>query len=272
MDFLTGFIANVISTTIVNPVDVIKTNYQIDNMKSKKRWTGNTRTTVPSIVRNIYRLDRLKGFYRGLLPNLSTYPVFWSVFFGLKGTELNNYKFVNFENNNELNKYTNKSISTLISASIASTLSNPIFVVKTKLQASEQATSTSPIKTLTQQLYKEEGMRAYFRGLNATLLNNSKLCVQFPLIDYLKEEYDMYPFTASLIARTSMTALFYPLDNIRTNQRNFAGLSMSDVIKQIYRHYGPLGFYRGVLLYSMTSTPNFVLMVTIKDILESYLK
>ena len=84
--------------------------------------------------------------------------------------------------------------------------------------------------------------------------------------------HDMNPFTSSLLARTSMTALFYPLDNIRTNQRNFAGLSMSDVIKQIYRHYGPLGFYRGVLLYSMTSTPNFVLMVTIKDILESYLK
>jgi hypothetical protein len=270
MDFFIGFVANAISTTIVNPVDVIKTNYQINNMKSRKEWTGNTRTSVSSIVRNIYRLDSLKGFYRGLLPNLSTYPVFWSVFFGLKGTKLDNYKFINFEDNDELNKYTNKSISTLISASIASTLANPIFVVKTKLQASEQA-STS-ITTITHRLYKEEGMRAYFRGLNATLLNNSKLCVQFPMIDYLKEKYDMNPFTSSLIARTSMTALFYPLDNIRTNQRNFAGLSMSDVAKQMYRHYGPLGFYRGVLLYSMTSTPNFVLMVTIKEMLESYLK
>ena len=258
MDFFIGFTANVISTTIVNPVDVIKTNYQIDNMKSKKRWTGHTRTSVSSIIRNIYRLDGLKGFYRGLLPNLSTYPVFWSVFFGLKGTELNNYKFINLENNDELNKYTNKSISTLISASIASTLANPIFVVKTKLQASEQTSSSSSIKITTQQLYREEGMRAYFRGLNATLLNNSKLCVQFPMIDYLKEKHDMNPFTSSLLARTSMTALFYPLDNIRTNQRNFVGLSMSDVAKQIYRHYGLLGFYRGVLLYSMTSTPNFV--------------
>ena len=69
-----------------------------------------------------------------------------------------------------------------------------------------------------------------------------------------------------------MTALFYPLDNIRTNQRNFIGLSISYVAKQIYNRYGMLGFYRGVLLYSMTSTPNFVLMVTIKEIIELYIK
>lgn len=269
MDFLIGFSANVLSTTIVNPVDVIKTKYQVNNLRGKNH-------SVPKIITSIYTKNGLAGFYRGLLPNISTYPVFWSVFFGLKGTQLNNYKFVHFGTYNstnnkpiydKINKYANKSISTLLSASISSALANPIFVIKIKLQTNPLISITD----VTKQLYKEEGIRAYFRGLTATLLNNSKLCVQFPMIDYFKDVYDMNPFMAALIVRTSMTSLFYPLDNIRTNQRNSIGLSISSVVRQIYSNYGIFGFYRGVLIYSLTSTPNFVLMVTIKEFLEKYI-
>jgi len=268
MDFLIGFAANVISTTLVNPIDVIKTRYQVNNLNG-------VRQSVPQLIKDIYNINGPRGFYRGLLPNISTYPIFWSIFFGLKGTGLKDYKFFNSPSNEYINhtlynKYANKSISTLISASIASTITNPIFVVKTKLQTIPDS-STISISGVARNLYKEEGYFAYFRGLNATLLNNSKLCIQFPMIDYFKEKYEMNSFTAALIARTSMTALFYPLDNIRTNQRNSVRMSLFDVSKQIYRNYGLIGFYRGVLLYSMTSTPNFVIMVTIKELLEEYL-
>ena len=166
------------------------------------------------------------------------------------------------------NKFIDRITKSYGSATVASALANPLFVVKTKLQTYEKRPSiTNTVSTL----YKEGGCKAFFRGLPATLINNSKLAVQFPLYDTLKDDYGYGPFMASLLSKLSTTSVFYPLDLIRVNQRNTKDLDMMDVTKTIYKQSGVRGFYRGVMLYNMVSTPNFVLMIVFKEMFESYL-
>lgn len=156
------------------------------------------------------------------------------------------------------NKHADKFVKSYASALIGSGLTNPLFVLKTRMQNSEGSSKTvwSTIRE-TNRL----GYRAYFRGLSSTYLNNSKLAIQFPMYDYLKEKTDSV-VASSLGSKVVSSSILYPLDLIRVNQRNSdVKVSMSEIITSIYRKNGIRGLYRGVMLYNAVSTPNFMIMM-----------
>lgn len=251
MEGISGLVANFSSTILSYPIDVIKTKYQVNTLK-------NNNQNVPSIIKDIYKNTGFKGFFRGIVPQLTTYPIFWSIYFQTKG--MNNYKLTD-------NHFINKVAISYMSASIASAATNPLFVMKIRMQTYEIKPT---IPTVVNTIYKENGIRGLFKGLPATMINNLKLGIQFPMYDIMKSDYGYNSFTASIISKLTTTSIFYPLDLIRVNQRNSSSnLSMVDATKTIYKQHGISGFYRGVMLYNFVSTPSFVIMVLIKDIIDA---
>lgn len=247
MDILFGFISNASSVILTAPIDVIKTNYQLKRNQN-----------IKSICIEIYNMKGLRGFYSGVIPNLSTYPIFWATFFG-SNQLMNNYKFID-------NNYLDKFIKSYIAGTIGSTLTNPLFVIKTRIQNTERM-NTSIIKDL-----NKLGYQSYFKGLGSTSLNNVKLSIQFPLYDYLKD-ITQSVLISSFLSKVISSTLFYPLDLIRINQRNSdLKLGIIEIIKTIYKKNGFLGLYRGVLLYNAVTTPNFVIMMFLYEFLKRNLK
>ena len=62
------------------------------------------------------------------------------------------------------------------------------------------------------------------------------------------------------IAKITANSIFYPLDLIRTEQRNnTSSMTMSCVVRNIRDSGG--SFYRGIMLYNAMSVPNFCLMM-----------
>lgn len=250
MDAFIGITSSTLATFILHPIDVIKTRYQISRLKKP--------TTVQYTITSIYK-NGFKSFYKGLGPNLGTYPIFWSVYF-----QTNSIQFEPTDNT-----FTNKFLKAQISACIASTISNPLFVFKTRAQ-----TNNSGIKysKLASNMIKNEGILGFYKGLGSTLLNNTKLGIQMPLYDYLHKNNELTlnnSLLSSLISKGICTTLFYPFDLVRVNQRNEqTKLSIANGFKNAYKNGGIIGLYRGVLLYNLISTPNFVLMMWFKDIIE----
>jgi solute carrier family 25 folate transporter 32 len=164
-------------------------------------------------------------------------------------------------------------VNALLSAGVASTVANPLFVLKTRLQT--DILNNKPVYNnyvgSVRNILATEGVRSMFKGLWTTIGSNTKLALQFPFYDYLKDkEYNT--FTASIVSKTTVSTLFYPADLIRTNQRDtISRLSFMDAAKKTYKSRGISGLYRGVTLYNLMTGPNFVLMMVFKDWLDKLL-
>lgn len=241
MDFISGLFSNTIAIIVVHPIDVIKSRYQIEHSKSFNK-----------ITKDILYTNGIKGFYRGLTPNIGTYPIFWAIFFQTKQINFN------ITENIFLNKFT----TSFIAGNIASTFTNPLFVLKTRFQVKNDS-RLDIIKDL------NKNKLSFLKGLYPTYLNNLKLGLQFPLYDYLKNKTENVIFS-SFTSKFICSSLFYPLDLIRVNQRNSnKKLTIYSISNNIYKKNGIKGFYRGLFLYNSVSLINFTIMMTIIEFIKN---
>lgn len=233
LDGLLSTASSMLSSTIVYPINASKIIFQTDPS-----------LTPQSAVSKLLNRGRTEGFrsmYRGLTPTLMTYPIFWGAFFPIK-------------NNVDLHvtggHYVDKVCNVAFASSIASAVSNPLFVMQVR-SVTGSVSSASGIA-------KAEGWRALWKGYPSTVLNNCKLCIQFPLYDYFNSSgYGI--LLSAFGAKTTANTITYPLELIRTTQRHSSKpLSIRDVIRDLG---GIRGLYRGVYLYNAMSVPNFCLMM-----------
>lgn len=230
MDFLTAYISNIVSTILCHPIDVVKTNIQTSEMTIAQ--------TVKTIIAN-------KLYFRGLVPNLSTYPIFWGVFFQTKKI-INTYDVQQTSFNKFLIYY--------CAGNVASLCANPLFVVKVHLQTTPNDTYAQIMKTI--------GVRGCYSGFSATIFNNAKLGIQFPIYDYLNADLNYGIGISALLSKGISTSVMYPLDLVRTQQRKTLNKeSVFTILKRIYETVGTRGLYRGVLLYNCVSMPHFIIMM-----------
>lgn len=248
-DGLIGFLSSSMATALIFPVDAIKTNFQM-------RTERLVRQSSLDIAREIFKTKGLPGFYQGISPQLLTYPIFWGVFFPTKSLMEKLQLHDNY--------FANKVMTTYVSATIGSTIANPLFVLKTNMQLDHKKSINDVMK----KLYADGGFRWITRGWTATMLNNNKLCVQFPLYDTLRDKYNADVISSSFISKTVTTSLFYPLDLVRTKQRSIGNLTLTQAFRAVLSHGGFIGLYRGVMLNFITSTPNFILTMWFKEILD----
>ena len=85
------------------------------------------------------------------------------------------------------------------SAFLADCVSNPLWVVRTRLQteylhstlavtapASSTTTTTTSAFTMVRNIYTKEGVRAFYKGLTASFLGLPHVAIQFPLYEHFK--------------------------------------------------------------------------------------
>jgi hypothetical protein len=252
MEAFIGLLSSAVATTLVHPIDVVKVKYQ-DSVYYNRKLTST------NITKNIYNAYGVRGFYRGLAPRLLTFPTFYSVYYQ---AEHEIKKHVKTEN-----KIADRMITSYSAGAIGSVVANPFYVMATKMQIyGKQQSSISLLK----KMITKSGPSSLFKGLPITLLNNTKLMIQFPLKDTLYEDYGWRSFTSSLMGKIAPLLAYYPLDLIRTIQRDsIEPLKMSQAVKSVYKVHGFKGFYRGIILYNMVSTTNFIVLNMIRDSLRN---
>jgi hypothetical protein len=267
MDFLKGAISPVIASSIVYPLELLKTNYQV------LRYNNSGDPNLGSIFRQIYRTHGVKGYFRGIGTQLTTYPAFWSIYFYCDKRQLLDTS----------NSYVNKCSDILFASTMGSLFSNPFFVIRTKFQINQlnnKSSSMSPsYLSVIKELTKESSYRWLYRGMGSTIANNSKLCIQFPLYDLFKDQLTIHtdmPIVittgaAGFMSKLTASSVFYPFDLIRSNQRiSRDQISFKSAFTKIYKQSGIRGFYSGILIYNSASVTNFMLMMICKEYIDKY--
>jgi len=256
-EFAVGTTSSLIAYTLTYPIDVIKTNYQVLSYQNK-----NIKTI--DVIKNVYKTNGLYGYYKGSSSTLLTYPLFWGIFFDAQDSS-----------GKWISKYTNNSVllkmaPPMIASTIASFATNPLFVIKTRFQTDSISGNKSSYSNIIKNVYRVEGIRGFYKGFLSTVLNNTKLWLQFPLYDYMKQKTDSI-VVSSIGSKFVSSMIFYPTDLIRINQRfSTDKISIITASKNIFKSHGFRGFYNGLMLYNMLSLPNFVLLMVIRDYIKQY--
>ncbi|KAI4139552.1 MAG: hypothetical protein L6R39_006234 [Caloplaca ligustica] len=201
VEAIAGFIAGLASTLVAHPLDVLKTRLQVDRASPSQLGTS------LRLAQRIIKDEGLaQGFYRGLSPNLIGSSVSWALYFfwysRIKGAiashrapsgRLSYYDFFLASGTAGILSGRYRAFRTRLAngyhtGALTAICTNPIWVIKTRMLSSASGRPGAYRSTThgTQQIYREEGIRGFYRGLVPSLFGVSHGALQFMAYEQLK--------------------------------------------------------------------------------------
>ena len=220
-----GGVGGTVGAIVTCPLEVVKTRlqssssgFEIAGLPDNRRAAG----SVYQCLRQVLVQEGVPGLFRGLGPNLvgvapSRAIYFWA--YSSCKTSLNR-KALFGQRDTPLVHLT----SAAAAGCISSVTTNPIWVVKTRLQLDREQKPTS-LGNVIKQIAKESGIRGFYLGLTASIYGISETVAHFVVYEHLKkrmsvwlgqrhDQHDMKHFLGFMacgaVSKTGATCLAYP--------------------------------------------------------------
>ncbi|XP_028757886.1 nicotinamide adenine dinucleotide transporter 2, mitochondrial [Neltuma alba] len=272
-----GASAGAIAATFVCPLDVIKTRLQVHGLPP-----GQTGSVIITSLQNIARTEGFRGLYRGLSPTILALLPNWAVYF----TVYEQLKGLLRSRDGCHQLTTSENMIAAAGAGAATAIStNPLWVVKTRLQTQGMRPNVVPYKSVLSALTRitrEEGMRGLYSGILPSLAGISHVVIQFPSYEKIKSYMAKKENTtvdklspgnvaiASSISKVIASVMTYPHEVIRSRLQEqgqaknikvrYGGVV--DCAKKVFQKDGFPGFYRGCATNLLRTTPSAVITFT----------
>lgn len=246
----------------VCPLDVVKTRLQgqvhAEGMKVKYRGTVHT-------LRRICRDEGMRGLYRGLSPTLMGMIPTWATYFTSYNLIKRRLEAAGVSGLSGEKESLVHTISACGAGCLTATATNPIWVVKTRIQMTPSSTSEyNGTAGAVTKIFRSEGWMGFYKGLGPSLLGVSHITIQFPLYEYFKKKLSaefgvtniphgesnlsISLLVASAAASKILASIFtYPHEVVRTRmyvQEN-QSCGMVAMYKGVFREGGVQALYRG---------------------------
>lgn len=194
-----GGIATAIATA---PLDVLRTRFQsnvyshlrqfsaavaISQTSFVKAWLERVKIISQSVIM-LQKVQGWRGFYRGLGPSMIGAPPATAVHLYTYG----NCKHIYADYFGLKENASSVHMAAAVTAGIATcTATNPVWVVKTRMQLDNPSTTSRHRHRTTPQyvvhILKQEGIRGFYRGLSASYLGVAESALHLVLYERLKE-------------------------------------------------------------------------------------
>eukprot|EP01095_Lingulamoeba_sp_RSL-Kostka_P014591 TRINITY_DN6413_c0_g1_i1.p1 TRINITY_DN6413_c0_g1~~TRINITY_DN6413_c0_g1_i1.p1 ORF type:complete len:320 (+),score=37.11 TRINITY_DN6413_c0_g1_i1:245-1204(+) len=306
---ISGGVAGLISGVVTNPLEVIKIRLQaLKNTHLLTAGRGDFRFGTGLILsfRDIIKSDGFKGLYRGLGPTLvgviPSRAIWFTCYTFAKETLENTYGY------NSLNHL----FAGLFAGLSTTTITSPIWVVKTRLQI--QTNQTQEYKNAFdcfRTMYRQEGFRSLFKGLSASYLGISESTIQIVLYEKLKnivktqiyyKENNIKSSSSDLtdikkeinnielnkwcfvvlpgISKLTASVITYPHEVLRTRLREQKTLinqtqkytGLIQCMKLMIKEEGMRGLYKGLVPHLFKTVPNAIVLFFCYEILVKHFK
>jgi solute carrier family 25 folate transporter 32 len=259
--FLAGLSGGVVSSLILHPFDLVKIRFQVTETKSLIQNSSLPYrphyTSLFDAFRSISREKGIiRGLYQGVTPNVLGNGMSWGLYLFL-------YNTVDVLHNNESNRKTITFADRLIYSTIAGmttiTITNPIWVVKTRMCLQYSNVRYKNTFDCFRKIYQKEGVKALYKGLIPGYFGTIHGTIQFVSYEQMKEFYvrtfhttqfsTLTILTFSALSKLVAASTTYPYQVVRTRlqdqHQKYNGVI--DVIKQTYSREGIGGFYKGMV-------------------------
>lgn len=198
-----GAMAGMASGIVTCPLDVIKTKLQAQGSFSNPglQHKGPRPSAVYSgmigTAKAIIRQDGVKGMYRGLGPMLLGYLPTWAVYMAVYDSS-REYFYAHGYGERDRDKWAARVYASVTAGACSTIITNPIWVIKTRLMSQVSRTASDGTRTpwhysstldAARQMYRAEGLGAFYSGLAPALLGLTHVAIQFPLYEYFKQQF-----------------------------------------------------------------------------------
>lgn len=191
-----GFASGIVTC----PLDVIKTKLQA---QGGFRTRSQNPLSKPSVIyrgmigtgTTIFKEDGIRGLYRGLGPMLMGYLPTWAVYLSVYEKTREYYYDVSGS------WWIARCYSSLTAGACSTILTNPIWVIKTRLMSQSGRTTSDGFRApyhytstwdAAKKMYRAEGILSFYSGLSPALLGLTHVAIQFPLYEYFKMKFTGY--------------------------------------------------------------------------------
>ena len=221
----------------------------------------------------------LAALYRGLTPNLVGNATSWASFFFFKSRIERGIVALKHGSGSGADAPSRLTpvdffISSGLAGATTQVLTNPIWVLKTRMVSSDRSAAGAypSMRAGAALLFRDEGLRGFYRGLGVGLLGVSHGAVQFAVYEPAKRVYfarrrrQRHTSTTdggeritneatvgiSTLSKLVAGAATYPLQVMRSRLQNYDaeerfGRGVRGVVRQLWLEEGVRGFYRGLV-------------------------
>ncbi|AAS53046.1 AER366Wp [Eremothecium gossypii ATCC 10895] len=267
-EVISGLTAGTITTIASHPLDLLKLRLQLS--------AGNrANTTYTGLIRDIFERQQWgRELYRGLGVNLLGNSVAWALYFGcyrcakdIALRHLGNESATGIMDRRlPAHAYMLAAGSSGIATAV---LTNPIWVIKTRIMATSRAGPYKSTFDGVYKLYQTEGVLAFWRGVVPSLLGVSQGAIYFALYDTLKFHY-LHSSTDKAERRLSVSEIIgitciskmisvtsvYPFQLLKSKLQDFGAPSgITQLVQTVYSREGIRGFYRGLSANLLRAVP-----------------
>lgn len=262
-----GVSGGVISTLVLHPLDVIKIRFAVNDgrLQATPRYSS-----IANAFVTILRQEGPRGLYRGVVPNVVGAGSSWGLYFLFYNAIKT---WIQNGNTSAPLGPTNHLLAASEAGALTLAITNPLWVVKTRLCLQFESTASQQYKGLVdalKKIYVSEGVRGYYKGFLPGLFGVSHGAIQFMVYEELKNAYNLYQGTSITTKLSTMEYLTfaavskliaagttYPYQVVRARLQNqhYSYKGAIDCITQTWAFEGWRGFYKGLGTNLLRVTP-----------------
>jgi solute carrier family 25 (mitochondrial folate transporter), member 32 len=298
---IAGILSGGTSTCILHPLDLVKTQFQIQTIARSEIVAKPWLYTFRHLSQIYKRFGLRKGLYQGLSANLAGSTASWGLYFFL-------YDWTkSFLPSTDAGKLSSGNYFLASSSAAATTVlfTNPLWMIKTRLclQNPENPTKSNyrGLFDAFVRISREEGIRGLYRGLIPGLFGVSHGAIQFMAYEGLKNYHhetskekhirqlqvakDIHrPSNLEYLFMSSSSKVIamlitYPYQVVRARlqarileNNSFSYKGVLDVICKTAKREGLWAFYRGIIPSTFRVLPGTCITFIVYEKVSEYLK